>query len=298
MIPIGVISTKGGVGKTTLSANLGALLADMGFRVCLIDTDVQPSLSKHYPLSYRAPGGLYKFVTENDVSAQTISKTVIDGLDIVLSDAPGGQLAQWLANRADALFRLKTALKHPYLNEHYDVVLMDTQGARGAVHSLQNAVILASKLLISPVRPAVSATREFLSGMVEKIEELRAFSEHMMVSLPTVQALIYDQERTVDARMMAAEIRQQFIKSGGVVSVLESVIPHSVAYNEAATRGLPVHRYEVVRRGSTPSAYEAMHALAWEFIPGTQGIRAGTGEKTDEADAAVPAIATKDTTEA
>ena len=46
MVPIGVISTKGGVGKTTLTANLGGLLADIGFRTLLIDTDVQPSLSK------------------------------------------------------------------------------------------------------------------------------------------------------------------------------------------------------------------------------------------------------------
>lgn len=282
MIPIGVVSTKGGVGKTTLSANLGALLADMGFRVCLIDTDVQPSLSKHYPLAFRAPGGLYRFITDNEVSPETISKTEIEGLDIVLSDALGGQLAQWLANRADALFRLKTALKHPYINENYDVVLMDTQGARGAVHSLQNAVILASKLLISPVRPAISSAREFLSGMIEKLDELRAFSEHMMIGLPVVQALIYDQERTVDARLMAAEIRSQFMRSGGVVTVLDTVIPHSVAYNEAATRGVPVHRYEVTRKGSTPSAYEAMHALAWEFIPGTQTIRAGTGERPDD----------------
>ncbi len=41
-----VISTKSGVGKTTLTANLGALLADIGLRVLMIDADVQPSLSK------------------------------------------------------------------------------------------------------------------------------------------------------------------------------------------------------------------------------------------------------------
>jgi len=33
MIKFTVTSTKGGVGKTTLTANLGALLADMGLRV-------------------------------------------------------------------------------------------------------------------------------------------------------------------------------------------------------------------------------------------------------------------------
>ena len=55
VIKFTVISTKGGVGKTTLTANLGALLADMGLRVLMIDADTQPSLSKFYPLSDAKP---------------------------------------------------------------------------------------------------------------------------------------------------------------------------------------------------------------------------------------------------
>ena len=39
MIKLALVSTKGGVGKTTLAANLGALLADMGLRVLLVDAD-------------------------------------------------------------------------------------------------------------------------------------------------------------------------------------------------------------------------------------------------------------------
>jgi pilus assembly protein CpaE len=38
---ITVFSTKGGVGKTVVSTNLGAALADLGHRVCIVDLDVE-----------------------------------------------------------------------------------------------------------------------------------------------------------------------------------------------------------------------------------------------------------------
>ena len=53
-IKLSIISTKGGVGKTSLSANLGAALADPKLynqKVLLIDCDQQQSLSKYYPIS-------------------------------------------------------------------------------------------------------------------------------------------------------------------------------------------------------------------------------------------------------
>jgi chromosome partitioning related protein ParA len=51
-----VVSTKGGPGKATVGANLGAFCADAGVRTLLIDLDNQPSLSSFYNLAYDAPG--------------------------------------------------------------------------------------------------------------------------------------------------------------------------------------------------------------------------------------------------
>ena len=48
-----ICSSKGGVGKTTLTANLGALLAELGLRVLLIDADKQPSLSSYANSSHK-----------------------------------------------------------------------------------------------------------------------------------------------------------------------------------------------------------------------------------------------------
>jgi chromosome partitioning related protein ParA len=51
-----VVSTKGGPGKTTVGANLGAFCADAGVRTLFIDLDNQPSLSSFYNLEHDAPG--------------------------------------------------------------------------------------------------------------------------------------------------------------------------------------------------------------------------------------------------
>ena len=46
MNSIAVTNQKGGVGKTTTTAALGAILADQGWNVLLVDLDPQASLTQ------------------------------------------------------------------------------------------------------------------------------------------------------------------------------------------------------------------------------------------------------------
>ena len=268
MIKFTVISTKGGVGKTTLTANLGALLADMGLRVLMIDADVQPSLSKFYPLSVPKPsGGLTEVIVRGEVTAECISPTMYRNLDIVVSDDPEGSLPHWLLNRIDRGFRLRAALNSPAVSDSYDCVLIDTQGAVGP---LQDAAALAADILVSPITPEILSAREFKDGTMELLDRLEPSSALGATPGP-MKAVIYRQDRTTDARVIAAGIREDFIKLTGRVTVLETVVPHAKAYKEAATLRTPVHRHERKRDGATPSAYAVMHQLTWELIPSLEG---------------------------
>ena len=269
MIKFTVTSTKGGVGKTTLTATLGALLADMGLRVLLIDADVQPSLSKYFPLTVPKPAaGLTEVIVRGAVTKSCIAATQYQNLDIVISDDPEGNLPHWLLNRIDRGFRLRFALQSPAVIDAYDCVLIDTQGAIGP---LQDAAVLAADILVSPITPEILSAREFRDGTMELLDRLEPGGA-LGASLGPMKAVIYRQDRSADARIIASGIREDFIKLKGRVAVLETVVPHAKAYKEAATLRVPVHRHERKRDGPTPSAYTVMHQLAWELIPSLEGV--------------------------
>ncbi|MBX8545572.1 ParA family protein [Pseudomonas cichorii] len=69
---VSIVSTKGGPGKTTVTANLGAFCADANLRTLLIDLDTQPSLSSFYRLDHEAPGGIYEFIAHNEIRFEQI----------------------------------------------------------------------------------------------------------------------------------------------------------------------------------------------------------------------------------
>ena len=176
MYTISMISTKGGVGKTTTTANLGALAADIGFRVLLVDADPQGSLSKYYPLSHFAPhnhGLVEMMLGINGMDADPldgiISKTIMPNLDIVVSNDPTSKLQVLLPQRPDARILLKNALAYPYILENYDLAIIDTQGAGGL---LQDAAAYAGNIILSPVAPDVLSIREFQHGTLEMIARL------------------------------------------------------------------------------------------------------------------------------
>lgn len=278
MIRFAVISTKGGVGKTTLTANLGALLADLGLRVLMIDADAQPSLSKYFRLKHRAPLGLTHVVTSGLIPADAISQVDLDVngvLDIVLSDTPEGEIQSWLINQTFREMRLYWPLHTAELEELYDIVLIDTQGAVGP---LQDAAALAADMLITPVVPEALSAREFLTGTMDLFKRL-SFGVTPIAAMPAlgpVKALIYRQQRTTDARAIAQQIRQEgHIPLAGKVTVLDTIVPATVAYTNAATAQVPVHWHDRSSSGATPCAYEVMHRLVWELMPNLNGIHVG-----------------------
>ncbi|MBX8508974.1 ParA family protein [Pseudomonas cichorii] len=157
---VSIVSTKGGPGKTTVTANLGAFCADANLRTLLIDLDTQPSLSSFYRLDHEAPGSIYEFIAHNETRfEQIVSRTCIPNLSLILSNDPFNQLSNLLLHAADGRLRLKNLMSA--FADDFDLVLIDTQGARSVMLEM---ALLASDMAVSPISPDMLAAREFYRG--------------------------------------------------------------------------------------------------------------------------------------
>ncbi len=74
---IGVVSGKGGVGKSFVTASLANQMAAKGFRVGILDADITgPSIPKMYGLKGPAQAddqGIYPMVAENDIKIMSVN---------------------------------------------------------------------------------------------------------------------------------------------------------------------------------------------------------------------------------
>ncbi|WP_410003689.1 ParA family protein [Pseudomonas oryzihabitans] len=258
------ISTKGGTGKTTKTANLGAFCADAGLRTLLIDLDpVQPSLSSYYDLVEPAPCGVFELIASNETRLDRIvSKTNIQNLSLIYSNDPHNHLINLLLQAPDGRLRL-AHLKEIFAKD-FDLVLIDTQGARTV---LLEMVMLASDLAVSPLPPEMLSAREFNRGTLQMLDGLRPYAR-LGLPVPPIKAVVNGLDLTSDARTLDATIRETF-RGHADIQVIDTVIPDAVVYCESATHGIPAHRLEYRQPSNrqAPAALQVIRNLAIELFP-------------------------------
>lgn len=261
---VSAISTKGGVGKTTVAASLGGFAADAGKRVLMVDLDRQPTLSSYFPLSTRAPGGVFELLACNERRAErVVSHTTIANLDVILSNDDQRQLDTMLLNAADGRLRLRHLLA--FFQQDYDLALVDTQGARSV---LLEAAVLASELAISPVTPEILAARELQRGTIQLLKDVAPF-RHWGITPPPLLLLINRVHAvSANARVVQQALREAF-PDDEHTKTLRTTLPALEAYQRAATMGVPVHRVERRRPHGrqAASALETMRSLMLELFP-------------------------------
>ena len=144
---IAIANHKGGVGKTTTTANVGACLSLQGYKVLLIDLDAQANLTEYY-LSERPERTVYNALIEE--SPLPITK-IRENLYIVPSSL---EMLDIESKTADNLERaeLLDILIEP-IRDKYDYILIDCPPTLGIVTI--NALIAATDLYIPLTAEAI-----------------------------------------------------------------------------------------------------------------------------------------------
>lgn len=275
---LALYASKGGIGKTSIAGNLGATLADMGYRVLLVDADIQQSLSNFFLVIEPAEKGLRQLIQDQQRPdydpLECISRTDIDNLDLVVSNDFDKSLSHWIRQSSSRFQALRVALAR--LDDHYDYIIIDTQGSDGTGDLQELAVRAADKLLI-PLVPDALVLREFAANTLALLDRLRPFDvADTMNAIPVPHVGIYKVERTRSHTVYVEGIRQMFVDyaADGRIHPLTTEIPKKVAYNDAQSgeHKIPVHRFDSKRESANqvlPCAYESMTALAHELFPET-----------------------------
>lgn len=242
-----VMSTKGGVTKSTNVANIGAFCADHGLNVLMIDTDTQPTLSSYYHIEQQAPYGLYELVMRHDIGfEQIISHTEYPNLHIIQSNDPLDRLTSDLSKTSAGALFFRTRIQKLCESTDYDLIIIDTRGTRGVTVDM---AVLASDLVLSPIKPELVSAREFLRGTVSLYEDLSLFTQFGL-SLPPLKAVINCLDKTKDAREVVELLYKIFGDLNNVnIDLLNIEIPHRVAYREAASQSKPVHLHSPEQAG-------------------------------------------------
>ncbi|KAA0549247.1 septum site-determining protein MinD [Bacillus sp. BGMRC 2118] len=155
-----ITSGKGGVGKTTTSANIGTALALSGKRVCLVDTDIGlRNLDVVMGLENRI---IYDLVDVINGRCKTHQALIKDKRFECLYLLPAAQTVDKTAVQPEQMKKLITELK-----QDYDYVIIDCPA--GIEQGFKNAVAGADKAIVVTT-PEISSVRDAdrIIGLLER----------------------------------------------------------------------------------------------------------------------------------
>jgi chromosome partitioning protein len=237
---VAVINGKGGVGKTSITANLAGLFAASGYRVLAVDLDPQGNLGSDlgYLGAGLSDGGASLRSATLDLKAPETLAEVRPGLDVV----PGGEHLHDLAAMLQARSRTgrggaqDLAATIGALAGDYDLTLLDCPPGSDV---LQEGALHAARWALVPTKTD-DASRAGLRDVARRFSAARSSNPDLAV-LGVVLFGVNTSARRVLSQAKAA-LEQDL---GGVAPVLDTAIRHvEAAAVDARGRGQLVHELE------------------------------------------------------
>ncbi|MGH9124021.1 MAG: ParA family protein [Acidimicrobiales bacterium] len=233
-----VANQKGGVGKTTTAVNLGAALAELGYRVLVADLDPQGNATTGLGINSRnLEATIYDVLLRDVPMEDAIEPTNLRNLFIVPSTIHLAGAEIELVPVFSRELRLRRAIE--YVIDDYDFVLIDCPPSLGLL--TVNGLAAANEVLV-PIQCEYYA----LEGLGQLLRNVNLVQTNLnpRLEVTTIVMTMYD-ARTRLAEQVVREVRQHF-----GARVCRHVVPRTVRLSEAPSFGQPIVVFDPTSRGA------------------------------------------------
>ena len=235
---LAVANQKGGVGKTTTAVNLGAALAELGYRVLVVDLDPQGNATTGLGVNPRnLEHSVYDVIMHDTPIEDCIEPTSLRNLFVVPStiDLAGAEIE--LVPTFNRERKLKAALDR--LEGEFDFTLIDCPPSLGLITI--NGLAAATEVLV-PIQCEYYA----LEGLGQLLRNVNLVKGNLnpTLDLSAIVLTMYD-ARTKLADQVATEVRKHFGDK-----VCRAIVPRTVRLSEAPSFGQPIIVFDPSSRGA------------------------------------------------
>jgi len=235
---IAVANQKGGVGKTTTAVNLGAALAELGYRVLIVDLDPQANATTGVGIDARSFDLSMYDVLMRDVKLEdAVEPTSMRNLFVAPAtiDLAGAEIE--LVPSFSRELKLRRALEA--ITGDFDFTLVDCPPSLGLI--TVNGLAAADEVLV-PIQCEYYA----LEGLGQLLRNVQLVKTNLneKLEVTTIVLTMYD-GRTKLAEQVVEEVRSHFGNK-----VCKNVIPRNVRISEAPSYGQPITAFDPGSRGA------------------------------------------------
>ena len=235
---IAIANQKGGVGKTTTTVNLGAALAEQGYRVLVVDLDPQGNATTGLGVDARNfELSMYDVVMRDQPLEDCIEPTSVKNLFVAPATIDLAGVEIELVPAFSRELKLKRAVDT--IVDDFDFVLIDCPPSLGLI--TVNGLAAADEVLV-PIQCEYYA----LEGLSQLLRNVNLVSTNLNETLEvtTIVLTMYD-ARTRLSVDVANEVRAHFSER-----VCRVVIPRTVRLSEAPSFGQPITVFDPASRGA------------------------------------------------
>ena len=235
---LAVANQKGGVGKTTTAVNLGAGLAELGFRTLVVDLDPQGNATTGLGINPRnLSSSIYDVLMSEAPMEDCIEPTAVRNLFVAPAtiDLAGAEIE--LVPAFSREMRLRRALDR--LGNDYDYVLVDCPPSLGLLTI--NGMAAVQEVLV-PIQCEYYA----LEGLGQLMRNISLVQSNLnpALELSTIVLTMYD-ARTKLSDQVVKEVRNHF-----GAKVCRNIVPRTVRLSEAPSFGQPILVFDATSRGA------------------------------------------------